>query len=200
MHARPLHHYVLLFMSAISVAVFVICLYLFMYVQIHSLVARSLAVADVVSSRKFDRAHASEVKRVFDATASERASIKSLYVPSDNLIQFIESMESISSSTGASVSVASIQADDLGTADAGTIGTIQARVEARGSWTAVMKSLALIENGPYIVAIDSAKLYSSRQMTGSAISAGGSVERVTWSLSVDLKALSVAVPRPNNNQ
>lgn len=191
--ARPTHHYALLLLLAALVLVFIACVYGFMYLQIGDLVSRSISVDDVVSSRKFDQARAREVQRVFDATAPDRAAAKSLFVPSDGIVPFIESVEAIGASSGAPIEISSIQADDLALADAGTVGSIQLHVDARGSWQSVMRALKMAESMDRAVSIDGVKLFSSKEVVGKTV-------KVVWALSFDLKALSIAVPQTPNDK
>jgi len=185
--ARPAHHYVLLLILALSTALFIVGLYVFIYAQIDELTTRSLSVKEVVSTRKFDQARAHEVRRVYDATSADRAAVKTLFVSSTDIVPFIEEVEAIGSSTGSVVAVSSIRSDDLASAEAGTVGTLQAHIDAHGSWQSVMRALSVAENMKYAVSVSNVRMFSSREAVGNKT-------QVSWSLSFDLQALLIAVP------
>jgi hypothetical protein len=94
-------------------------------------------------------------------TASSRTKLAEFFVPAQKAIIFIKTVESISSSSGATVSIASISADSLETAEPGTVGKITAHVEAGGSWTDVMRTLAMFEALPYESSVDHVSLNTS---------------------------------------
>jgi hypothetical protein len=86
--------------------------------------------------------------------------IQTYLIPDSNTVSFIEEVEGVAKQSGASVSIASISADDLTSAAVGTIGHIQAHISINGSWSQAMRALHIIEDMPYALTIDNVSAHA----------------------------------------
>ena len=147
----------------------------------HAIGARA-SVADAAERQKQSR----DILALAASTAASRARLSGLFVPSDDAVAFIQSIESIGAASGANVALSAIAASPLDTAKPGTIGTISAHVTASGSWSNVMRAVELLEALPYHSSVDKMALSAS-------IPAGDRSGRAprAWVASIDLSASTI---------
>lgn len=119
----------------------------------HAVVARS-SVAQEGQREKQSK----DILALASSTAPARARLASFFVPADDAVAFIQAMESVGASSGASVSIASIA---QGSTDGKGIGSLTAHIVISGSWTEVMKAVELFEVLPYKASIDHLTLDTS---------------------------------------
>ena len=94
----------------------------------------------------------------YENTEKDWARLTGFFVSSGNIVDFIEAVESLGSSAGVAVKLSSIDADNLESAKNGTAGSVRARVETEGSWSAMMRILRLAEVMPYRILLDNVSL------------------------------------------
>lgn len=135
--------------AALSVLVFVAAVYGFMYLRIHTMLSRSVDLRQQVRLEESYRHEGENVVAVYDQTKSDRAKLDEFFVSDKDTVSFIELIESLGDRVGSAVSISSIDADNLEGKDPGTVGLIKVRVEVRGSWSAVMRTVSLAESLPY---------------------------------------------------
>jgi hypothetical protein len=170
-------------MLAVAVTAVVAALYAYMFYATSASVRQSNAARDIVRAEGTDQSQAKSISELAASTAASRARLASLFVPADNIVVFITALESLGPQSGSTVSLATIDADSLAGAPAGTIGAIRAHINASGSWASVMRVLSLAERMPYAVSIDHVRLDAS-SLDSTAHSA--------WSLSLDIQAAMIA--------
>lgn len=108
------------------------------------------------------RAQARALLALSTDTASDRAKLRALALPSDKVVNLIVAVEAISSESGSKVTIANIGSPDSGQESTSTASSsasmVNMNVTATGSWTSVMRALVLAENLPYVSNIDSVRL------------------------------------------
>lgn len=150
------HIVALLFASFVLIAV--AALYASMYHAVQTAVARvSVARADV-AAQQYKDFQEKELSKTSGTTEALRSRIRSLFVDSGDEVAFIESLESLSTHSGATVTLSSIAADKV---DPGKTGSMQVHVSSSGSWTSVMKVVKLSETLPYVVSVSHLRLDTS---------------------------------------
>ena len=176
---------IFLIVPALLALLAVAALYLRLYQQIGSSAAQARLAEDIIQTEQNEQDQAKNIQGVYQSSASERAELPGLFVPSADEVAFIEALESIGPASGATVSIASIKADPLDNAAPGTTGKIETDVTAHGSWDDVMKSLVMAESLPYQNTVDDVVLTN-----GGATSV---VEKSpVWQISYHVSALIMA--------
>ena len=191
-HSRGTHGHLFLLVLALAVAAVVAALYGYMRYAIGSSVSRAILAREIVRLKDADKSRADEVMQLYQSTAADRARLSGFFIPADDVVSFIEAVEAIGPQSGAALTLSSIGADAPSKPAPGAFGSARAKVEAHGSWQAVMKALKLAESLPYDITIDNVRLDGSLQPSGR-----GTIH--SWSLSYDLSASLVAsstVPSP----
>jgi hypothetical protein len=168
------HHHTHIPFLILAIAVIVVAgsLYIYMFYASAASVDRANIARAVVLREKADQSQEKSLVAAASTTESDRARLASFFVPADDAVSFITALESIGLQSGAQVSIASISSDSL---------SVQAHIDAHGSWSSVMRALSLAERMPYAVSISNVRMDESGAVAGSKSHA--------WSLSMDIKAL-----------
>jgi hypothetical protein len=175
------HNHIPLLILAIAVTAMAGSLYAYMFYATTASVARANSASDVVALEKADQSQEKSLMSVASTTAIDRARLASFFVPADSVVSFITALEALGPESGSAVSIASIASDSLSGKTSGTVGSAQAQINARGSWSSVMRALSLAERMPYAVSISNVRMDESGAMAGS--------KSRSWNLSLDIKAL-----------
>jgi len=148
------HHYAAL---AIAIAVFVIsvALYIVIYVEVRNQTNRTAAAFANVAAEEALQRQESMVTMTLASTSDARATVATYFIPQDQTVSFIEQVEGVAKQSGASVTIASISADDISSAPKGKTGHIVAHISVNGAWHTIMRALHIIEDFPYALDIDS---------------------------------------------
>jgi hypothetical protein len=178
---KHFHHHIPLLILAVAVTAVAGSLYAYMFYATASSVARANSARDVVALEKADQSQEKSLIATASTTESNRARLASFFVPADSVVSFITALEALGPESRSAVSIASISSDSLSGKASGTIGSAQAHIDARGSWSSVMRALSLAERMPYAVSISNVLLDESAASAGS--------KNHMWSLSMDIKAL-----------
>jgi len=115
----------------------------------HAIVAMNAAADEAVRERQ-----SKDIKNLADSSSESRAKLASLFVPEDDAVAFIQSMESIGNASGADISISSISEAQADSTKKMVTGSVMADIKVKGSWSEVMKSIELFELLPYRVKID----------------------------------------------
>jgi len=180
------HSHTPLLILAISVTCVVGALYVYMYEATASAVDRASAARDVVASEQSDQLQARALAGTMTSTAVSRDRLSSFFIPSDNVVLFITSLEALGSQSKSTVSIASVDADPLTGAQPGTIAHAHAHISAHGSWESVVTLLSLAERMPF-----------DSQISHVRLSASGpdKTKQPAWDVSFDVQA-SILVVAP----
>ena len=153
-------HLALVFMS-LAITVFVFGLFGYMYYKVDVSLDKALALRDEVRQEQLNRDQGKNLSAVYESTAQDRAKVGTYFVSDANKVPYIEMIESIGSTLGATVALSSIAADDLSGSTVGTLGHISIHVDVQGSWSAVMGTLSLAESLPYKTTVSNVRVDSS---------------------------------------
>lgn len=158
-------------------------LYAYLYHDTLALTEHAIAARASVQAEAERQKVSKDILALASSTAAARARLGTLFVPADDAVAFIQSVESVGSASGATVAISAISASLPDGAKPGTIGTITAHVSVSGSWSGVMRALELLEDLPYRSSVEKVSLATS-------IPAGdrGSQGVRAWTASVDLSA------------
>jgi alkylhydroperoxidase/carboxymuconolactone decarboxylase family protein YurZ len=180
------HSHIPFLVLAIAVTATVAALYAYMFYAASASVRQANLARDIAHAEGIDQSQARSLSALASSTADSRAHLASFFVPADNVVVFITALESIGPQSGSTVSLATVDADSLAGAPAGTIGSVRAHVDAHGGWPSVMRALSLAERMPYAVSIDNVRMDAS-----------GFAAKSSWNLSFDIQA-AVIVPQASH--
>jgi len=168
-----------LLILAIAVLLVVAAVNFYMRQKVSVSVDHAVLARDIVFAEEQNVANELGLSQTYQSTIAARVRLHSLFIPADKAVELIEALEGIGTQTGATVSLASIDADNLDASPPGTIGSVNVQVSVAGSWSAAMRALKLVETLPYPMTIGTVSLESS--------GAGASAKR-DWQIAFSIKA------------
>ena len=183
---KGIHYHTPLLILAISVTILVAGVYAYMRHAVVSSTGRAVIARDIVRVEELNKGHEKDVAELYESTKDDRNKLSKFFVPSENVVTFIEALEKLEKDSGGTMAITSIEADDLKGKEQGTFGAFRAHVDVEGSWQAVMKALFLSELIPFKSKIDNVRLDVSALL-------GDKSGRRDWRLSYDIQATIVAV-------
>jgi hypothetical protein len=152
-------------------------------------ITRAATARDIVALEKANKGREQAVRALHERTATDRASLSQFFIPADRVVEFIEAIEALGPQTGSTVTLSSIDDVPPGQIKGSKYGLARARVEARGSWSSVMRALSLAENFPYAISVQDTRVDSG--------ASGGSSWKAEFTLEVLLSdPLSSTVETP----
>lgn len=182
------HSHIILLMIAILTTIVVYGLYGYMYYTVNASLGRVFAAREAVQKEQSYKNQEQSLTDMYEKTVDDRARLRTFFVAHDEIIQYIEAIETIGKSADAEVTLSSINADDLATSKPGTLGKFSIAVEVRGLWSSVMRVLILAETLPYKVAISNVRI----DRAGAALGTGGKPE---WRVNFLLETVSIRADR-----
>ena len=174
-------HYILLIVAVVTM----LCSAAGYWVLYHTVQQQSIHAAEVskeialVDERK---QHEQDAASIYAKTADERAVLADSLVSPDKAVDFIKSVEKIGDDVGVELNLSSITNEPA--SGGSPFGYFKGHVEARGSWSNIMKTLILIENMPYVVSLQKIGL------AGAETPSHDSPTRRSWTLTLEMKALA----------
>ncbi len=171
------HHTVLLIL-AVSVTLLVGAVYGYMHYVVKISINRAATARDIVALEKANKGREQGVRALHERTATDRASLSQFFIPADRVVEFIESIEALGPQTGSVVNLSSIDDIPPGQIEGSKYGLARAHVEARGSWSSIMRALSLAENFPYGISVK-----------GTRVDSGGSAGGSSWKAEFTLEVL-----------
>jgi len=183
MKKLQLQHYILLALSVLTL--FLSCTaYSFMYNDaIKKAEAESAVKAQVVAATN-EATEAKDMETVYESSESERELLPAFLVSTSNAVPFIDAVESIGPATGSTLSISSLSS---GVDSVSSHSAVTATITVIGSWPNVMRAIAMIENMPYAISVQSLHLDA---VTGS-VKSGSTVKPVSrWTAALSISVLS----------
>ena len=172
----------------LSIAIFTVCVVAVVYAYMSHMttvsIERSSAARQTLASALNNQNHDQAFMQMYQAAAEGWKKMDKFFVKPDQVVAFIEAVESLGAGNGATTTISSIDADNLEGAAPGTQGSIRAHVEVQGSWNNVMRVLQLAEVMPYSVAVSNVRLDTSSTGSGSSVR--------SWHLGFDIAAAMIA--------
>lgn len=153
----PNRHKYLLYI-AIVITLVVGAVYVYMYREISLSRLQTEAVKQQLQANEQKLRNNEAFLKTYESTANDWKSLNDFFVKSDHFVDYIETLEALGPKTGSSVSISNIDDHKIDLSTPGKIGTMTARVNASGSWSSVMRVLALAENMPYKTSVKDVRL------------------------------------------
>jgi len=113
-----------------------------------------------------------ELIKIYDATKEFRSKIPTFFVHENKIVDFIETVENIGSTSKTKLEISSISND---------ANNVKAKINIEGSWANTMTALILIENLPLSITIKNLRMNS----TIDSIKKNSRI----WLLTLDIEAL-----------
>ncbi|MDB5238764.1 MAG: hypothetical protein JWO00_99 [Candidatus Parcubacteria bacterium] len=183
-HTSPIRYGMLL--VSLGALVLSIGLYAYFYHDTLTLTSRAVAARDAAAGEGDRENQGKAIKALASTTADSRARLATLFVPADDAVSFIQDMESIGRTSGATVSIASIGENSTASAAKGSVGSINAHITVAGPWSSVMNAVELFEVLPYKIRIDRLILNTSIEAADRSKPAARS-----WQASFDISAATI---------
>jgi|GEM_PF-2927739 len=141
--------------------------------------AKEINTADERKQREF------EATALHTKTAADRARLESFIVPSEGIVNLIETIEKIGKDVNAPIELSAIGSEPV----AGNSGLsyFKARLKASGSWASVLRALTILENMPHGVTLRNVEVAQSTEpaATPSTVRAPK-----VWDLSLEIRVLT----------
>ncbi len=182
-----------LLILAITVTIFVASIYGYLYYKITVSGQKISEAQYVIESAKLAKEREKSFLDRYTSTAPKWASLQDFFVHSDKVVDFIEVIESLSSQSKSTVTISSIDADNLDNAAVGKEGLIRVKINAKGSWVSVMRALSLVEVLPYKMSINNVRLNVVNNDSGNTKDA-----QKTWELNFDLQVAMIVATSSSN--
>lgn len=172
----------------LSTAAFVILVIVYFYIHkgVNDQIARTNVALVEVANQQYKKDNQKSIVDSLHSVGVGKEKIGSSFVQEDQVVGFIEKVESIGDITGKPISISAINADDISGAAVGTVGKIKAHVSSSGSWPTVMKTLTLAEKLPYSVLINNLRF----DLSGISEATGKSLATAQWRIDFDIEVLS----------
>lgn len=140
---------------------FLICAcaaYAYAYYSIQSLNGELVASHAKVATERAYRSQGEDIAGIYQSTAADRARIGTFFTTEGATVDFIESLESLGSQAGSSVTISSLESV---AAKDSTPALLRVHVDAQGSWNAAIKTLKLAEALPYKTTVSRVRMDTS---------------------------------------
>lgn len=163
-------HYILLIVSILAaIAATVGYTALYYTITYHGKESSEVMSKQAIVNEK--RQNVQLVSSLYEKTADERVRIAAHIVSQDKVVDFIETVEKIGTTTSSALVISAI---DI------TEGDFKARVELEGRWENLMRSLVLLENIPYTVSLNNIRIRKE-------VGIGEGAKSGMWKMSLDIK-------------
>ena len=128
-------------LSALVVALALIGGYLWVFAGIQKMEEQALALSSEIAVKTSEQERASDTRAALEALVQDESNVRAHFVPTESIVPFLESLETLGSELGADVTVVSVSDPD-------DTGTITLSLSISGSFEAVMRVAGRIEYGP----------------------------------------------------
>lgn len=148
-----------------------------MYKSVGASIRKNVEAKDAVFLAQKNKDHESEYIASFQKIQSDWGKLPQYFVPTNKIVNFIETIESFRNITGATTTISNLSADKLDASKPGTTGLLKAHIIAQGSWSTAMRTLELAETLPYKVYIKDVRFSTTGKESGEK-----------WQISFDIEA------------
>lgn len=146
---------------ALAVLVGVLGAYGAWYVAVGQASATSAALAKEIDTKTQDSLRVASAREALETLAADEASIQAYLIRQEDIVSFLERLESSGNALGSVVEVVSVGAEE-----GGERPHIRLSVKVTGSFDAVLRTLGAIEYGPYDSAVTTVTLDTVPTETG----------------------------------
>ena len=139
------------------------------------------AVRAEISTASEQTLEAKNMETIYKDTIINRAILPSFLVSVNNAVPFIDAVEAVGSTTGATVSISSLSS---GKDNNTSHNVVTATISVVGAWANVMRAVQIVENMPYAISI--------KRLNMNALSSNGSSVKSApnWMAVLDVSVLS----------
>lgn len=184
------HSHIPLLIFAFAVTLVVGALYVYMYHATSVSIKRAGLARDIVATEQNDQAQAKKLAVLAADTSFDRAVLPNFFIPADDVVSFITSLEALGPQSGTKINLTGIDSDSLNGAAVGTVGRAHAHIDASGSWSSIMKLLDLSEHMPYAATISHVRL---------SVGTPDEKKQILWSIAFDIQAAVLVPVTPTAN-
>lgn len=131
------------------------------YVAVGRASATAAALAKEIEAKTQESARVQSAREALATLAEDEASIQAYLIREEDIVSFLERLESSGAALGSSVEVVSVGAEE-----GGERSHIRLSLKIAGSFDAVLRTLGAIEYGPYDSAVSSLTLDTLPAETG----------------------------------
>jgi len=178
------HSHLFLSVLAILVTVLVAGLWFYIHLWVYGSLDRTKAHLDHVAIVEAQTSQEQKFVDAYQSSSQKWSRLPSYFIPSNQVIGYIKALEMLGSQAGSTVTLGSIDADDLDGKAVGTTGVVRGHLNVAGSWQADMRTLILAETMPYVISIHDVHLTESAD----ASAAPKSHPAHMWSMSFEIDA------------
>ncbi len=151
------------FIGSLVLLIIVITLNFFWYNAVVAESAQATQLAGEIKAKSDDSARAEQAKEELAALGTDQSAVQQYFVSTNDVVPFLEQLQSTGSFLGSNVQIASVSATP------GTpYGELSLSLSIAGSFNSVMRTLGSIEYGPYDTAINTLTLDAPPSTTGTA--------------------------------
>lgn len=181
-------HYILVTLALLSIVASSLTFY-FLYKRTVAQAMRYDEINNEINSEDGRKKYEQELLKNYDRTKSDREKLLTYMVKEDEIVSLIESVERIGEYSKTELELSSISK--------GNKNNIKSRVNVKGEWSSVIRSLILMENLPFVLSINNISLATSGNLESSISKGDLKAAKVNtsgsniWSLSFDIEILTV---------
>ncbi|MDO8430677.1 MAG: hypothetical protein Q7S72_01660 [Candidatus Taylorbacteria bacterium] len=165
-------HYILIILAIASIAT-TIYGYIFIYRKTITQAEHYVHANKEFENEDIKKQSGEELLKIYNSSKESRARLKTFFVDSDKIVDFIEMVENVGVGSNTKLEISSITNDE---------NKVVAKIGARGSWSGVITTLSLLENLPLSVSLSNIKLNTTSD---------SDKEAHEWNLSLDIEAIII---------
>ena len=152
--------------SACIVLLLSIGAYVFWYEKVASVSAQAASLTAQLATQRTASSQEEQVKTAIDELNSNESTIQKYFISTSDVVPFLEQLQSLGSSLGAKVQIASVSATPANTTT--PYGHLNLTLSISGTFAAVMRTLGSIEYQPYDTAFSALSISSTPTLGGTA--------------------------------
>lgn len=147
-----------LLMAVSVILVLVLFTYVYLYLDILATKAKVEQASLELEKDRLKDAELEAIQKNIKLTISDSDTLKSLFVPADGVVDFIQNIENVAQKAGLQVTTKNIEPKETDALTATGKENINVTLETKGSWQNSIQFLSLIYNLPYKISILSVDL------------------------------------------
>lgn len=190
---KTIHSHYLFLCMAVTVMLVVAVIFGYMYRSVGISLARISEARDAVEAATLTKEREAKFMQIYQASAEKWAKIREYFIPADQVVLFIEALESIGPASHSEVSLGALDIESSKKTKNSSVGYVKGKVNAEGDWSAVMRALEIAESLPYKVSVSNVRL-DARKDTSSSVAGQKDAKKKqeqVWLLSFDIRAATI---------
>ncbi|MFA6601444.1 MAG: hypothetical protein WCT02_01090 [Candidatus Paceibacterota bacterium] len=189
---KNFHSHIFILVFSLAVSIFVFGAWFYMYRLIGTYLNQAANDRAAVSADGVTKSREKSFMDIYQKTSSKWSRLPDYFVPANNVVTFIETLEHLNADGGAKVTISGVSDDSADGAPGGTEGTVRAHITVDGKWLNVMKTLSLAESLPYKTVLSGVNLsVSNNNFALNVVVASSTAQKRDWSLNFDIQAATL---------